>query len=94
MNVARDMSQMSEADCVHALSTTAQPGSIMATGIVARLHHLQLEKLSRQTAELSTIAEAQRVLGAKLERQTNRIIYLTWALLVLTAALLLHEVLR
>ena len=94
MNVAREISQMSEAECFHVLATEAQPGSIRAIGVAARLQQIQLDRLSEQTAALVSIAEAQRVLAAKLERQTNSIIRLTWFLAILTAALLIHEVLK
>lgn len=54
----------------------------------------QSEALQQQIATLVGIAEAQRVLAAKLERQTNKLIILTWVLAFLTAALLFHEVLK
>lgn len=101
MNVAREISQMSEDECFHALATEAQPGSVRATGIAARLQQIQLMKLSKQTAELVSIAEAQRVLAEKLDRQTGTLIGLTrWlraltvGLVILTATLCLFETLH
>jgi hypothetical protein len=54
----------------------------------------QSETLRHQVASLVGIAEAQRALAVKLERQTNKIIALTWALLLFTVALLVHEVIK
>jgi hypothetical protein len=49
----------------------------------------QAETLRQQVATLVGIAEAQRVLAAKLDRQTNKLIRLTWGLMILTLGLLL-----
>lgn len=45
-------------------------------------------KLQQQVDKLLCIAEAQKILAAKLERQTNRLIFLTCVLVFLTFALL------
>jgi hypothetical protein len=99
MNTAREISRMSEAQCIQALATTAQPQSEMWYGITARLQQLRLEqfsdqtaKLAKQAAELVAIAEAQRVLAAKLDGQTDTLIGLTRALKALTIWLVILTV--
>jgi hypothetical protein len=54
----------------------------------------QSDALQQQVSALKKIAEEQRLLAVKLEGLTKHIIYLTWGLLFLTAALLVHEVIR
>jgi Rad3-related DNA helicase len=48
----------------------------------------QVDRFVQQMDKLLGIAEAQKLLAAKLERQTNRLIYLTYVLVFLTVALL------
>jgi hypothetical protein len=52
----------------------------------------QSERLDQRMTELAGIAAAQRTLAERLERQTNRLIHLTWGLLALTLVLLLFTV--
>jgi len=108
MNAAREVSGMTEEQCIEALATTAQLGSIMATGVAARLQQLQLARLSgntaemtAQTAKLLAVAEQQRLLAAKLDGQTDTLIgvtrrlgQLTVWLIILTVALCAFETRR
>jgi TolA-binding protein len=48
----------------------------------------QVDRFVQQMDKLLGIAEAQKLLAAKLERQTNRLICLTYVLVFLTVALL------
>ena len=99
MNPAREIAQMDEVQCIKALSEIAQAGTTMGIGIAGRLQQLQLAKLSNtaeltnQTAKLVAIAEAQRVLAAKLDGQTDTLIGLTRTLKALTVWLLILTVL-
>lgn len=108
MNHASEISKMDEDQCLSALSGAAQPTSQAWSGITARLQHLQLSKLSNHTAELATrttelvgIAEAQRVLAVKLDKQTDDLVrltrwlkWLTLGLFILTICLCFFEILH
>lgn len=61
---------------------------------IAYDHAQMSERLEKAVIALTGIAEEQRRLAAKLDRQTTTLIRLTWALAALTAALFVHELFR
>jgi hypothetical protein len=56
--------------------------------------HEETSRLVSQVTALTGISEELRKLAAKLEKQTNAIIRLTWGLLLVTIVLLVVEILH
>ena len=79
MNNPEDIRRQIDALHEEIRNALEKPGIMLATPIVLQ-KHARILYLTSQLGEISS---------RRLERQTNRLIYLTWALVGLTAGLLI-----